>query len=523
MGLRGVEGYAVLVELDLANGLPNFTTVGLPDDAVREARERVAAALRNSGYAMPNRRVTVNLSPARPRKQGSHYELPIALALLTASGQVAVGAWAQRWCVVGELSLDGRVQPVSGVLAMAARAKTSGFASIMVPEANADEARAAGIEALPVADLREAAELAGGAAPRPRSPLASGPVHEAPVPDLSDVRGQFAAKRALEISAAGGHNLLLVGSPGTGKSMLARRLPGILPPMTADEALEVTLVQSACGRATPGLVRERPFRSPHHGASAAALIGGGPSARAGEACLAHGGVLFLDELAEFSRPALEALRQPLEDRRVSVARARETVEYPSRFTLVAAANPCPCGWRGHPRKTCVCSPVEIGRYLGKLSGPLLDRIDMQIETPSVAFGDWAAGVSTGEPSSVVRGRVSVARERQRARWTATAFPLNAFVDAAAFRRDARVLPEALAALAAAERKTALSARALDRVMRVARTIADLAHRDEVGASDVLEAASLRGLDRLRSGLDAARISSAAPVPGPKGPRLEVHA
>ena len=246
MGLRGVEGYPVLVELDLANGLPNFTTVGLPDDAVREARERVAAALRNSGYAMPNRRITVNLSPARPRKQGSHYELPIALALLTASGQVVAGEWAKRWCVVGELSLNGRVQPVSGVLAMAARAKAAGFAAIMVPQANAEEARAAGIETLPVADLREAAELAGGAPPRLRAEIVAPRPVAASVPDLSDVRGQFAAKRALEIAATGGHNLLFVGAPGTGKSMLARRLPGILPPLTGDEALEVTLVQSAC-------------------------------------------------------------------------------------------------------------------------------------------------------------------------------------------------------------------------------------------------------------------------------------
>jgi len=502
MGLKGVEGYPVLVELDLANGLPNFTTVGLPDDAVREARERVAAALRNSGFAMPNRRVTVNLSPARPRKQGSHYELPIALALLTASGQVASGDWTARWCVVGELSLDGRVQPVSGVLAMAARAKAAGFAAIMVPEANADEARASGIEVFPVADLREAAELAGGGVPRVRSEAVSPRSAESSAPDLADVRGQAVAKRALELAAAGGHNLLFVGAPGSGKSMLARRLPGLLPPMTDEEALEVTLVQSACGRVVPGLVRERPFRAPHHGASAAALIGGGPSSRAGEACLAHGGVLFLDELAEFSRPALEALRQPLEDRRVSVARARETVEYPSRFTLVAAANPCPCGWRGHPRKTCVCTPAVVGRYLSRLSGPLIDRIDLQIETPSVAFGDWAAARATGESSAVVRARVSAARARQRARWAGSATPLNAFVDAAAFRRGARVLPEAFDALADAERSAALSARALDRVLRVARTIADLSQQESVGSSAVIEAASLRGLDRLRSKLEA---------------------
>lgn len=500
MGLKGVEGYSVLVELDLANGLPSFSTVGMPDDGVREARERVVAAIRNSGFAVPNRRVTVNLAPARPRKQGSHYDLPIALSLLLASSQVAEGGGERRWCAVGELSLDGRVRPVPGVLAMAARAKAEGFTSIIVPEANAEEARAAGIEALPAADLREAADLAAGAPPRPR-PAAAAVAERVELLDLADVRGQFAAKRALEIAAAGGHNLLFVGSPGTGKSMLARRLPGLLPRLEGDEAVEVTMVQSACGRVVPGLVTERPFRAPHHSCSAASLVGGGPSARPGEACLAHGGVLFLDELAEFTRPALEALRQPLEDRSVRVARAQDSVEYPTRFMLVAAANPCPCGWRGHPRKACVCGPIAMGRYMNRLSGPLIDRIDLQIETPAVAFSEWAAPVSGGESSARVRERVSAARARQSARWGGGVAAANAFIDAAAFRRGVRALPEAMDVLAEAERKTSLSTRALDRVLRVARTIADLAQEGDVAASHVVEAAQQRGLDRLRSGLE----------------------
>lgn len=337
LGLRGVEGYPVVVELDMASGLPSFSTVGLPDGSVREARERVVSAVRNSGFALPSRRITVNLAPARPRKEGSHYDLPIAVALLAASGQIPDGDWS-RWCFVGELSLDGRVRAVPGVLAMAARAKEEGFLAVVVPEENAAEAAAAGIATYSAPDLRGVVELAKGER-KSAAPRAAASVAAAERLDLNEVKGQAVAKRALEIAAAGGHNLILIGPPGTGKSMLARRLPGLLPPVDDAEALEITRVQSACGRLGAGLIRERPFRAPHHSSSATALLGGGPAARPGEACLAHGGVLFLDEMAEFPRPALEALRQPLEERVVRVARAREVVEYPARFQLVAATNP----------------------------------------------------------------------------------------------------------------------------------------------------------------------------------------
>jgi magnesium chelatase family protein len=490
--IDGIDPRPVWVEVDIRPGLPAFRIVGLADAAVREARERVHAAVLNSGFEFPARRITANLAPAHLRKVGPGFDAALAVGLLAASGQCSADA-LDRWAVFGELSLSGALRPCRGVLAAAEGARRGGVAGLVVPRERAGEA--ALVEEVAVAavdDLRGVAALLDGRDAPPPPPPAPAPAAAAlqlDAPDLADVRGHELPLRALEIAAAGGHNLLLEGPPGSGKTMLARRLPGLLPPLTRDEALEVTRIHSVAGIGHRcGLASERPFRAPHHTVSPAGLVGGGRPPAPGEASMAHHGVLFLDELSEFSRPSLEALRQPIEDGEIIVVRGQQALRFPSRFMLVAATNPCPCGYAGSDRP-CRCGEHELARHRRRLSGPLLDRIDLLV---TVARPDAAALTEAPLSSSAaVRERVLAARERQRARLAGTRIHANAQLDARLLRAHVRPSSPVRRALAQAYDRGGLSARGHDRVLRVARTIADLAGRDEVVLEDVLQALALR--------------------------------
>jgi magnesium chelatase family protein len=494
----GVEALAVLVEVDVSFGLPVFTMVGLPDASVRESRDRVRTAIRNSGFEFPGHRITVNLAPADIRKAGASYDLPIALGVLAANGVVEPRLF-DGVVLLGELSLDGSIQPIRGVLPVAVATKREGKAAILLPRANAPEARVVeGLKVLPVDSLLEAVQALNGTYPGENLGATAGtPAAQpcsGPEPDFADVAGQGLARRALEIAAAGGHNILLIGAPGGGKTMMARRLAGVLPALDFEEALDCTSVHSVAGTLPAGtaLMHYRPFRAPHHTISEVAMVGGGSIPRPGEISLAHNGILFLDELPEFERRVLEALRQPLEEGRVTISRASRIASFPARFMLVAAMNPCPCGFYGDRRRPCRCTDPQIQRYTGRISGPLRDRIDLVVDVPAAgALVRDDGDRSRREGSAAIRARVVEARRRQHARFGEPQSRLNRQLEGSELHQHCRLDARGTRVLDAAIEKFCLSARGCDRVLRVSRTIADLAGHPTISSLDVAEALQYR--------------------------------